>query len=211
MQGISILLLEVIFSADACSPKSMYLTSEIRPIVTAYIEAESLVSSANKRLVKLNPVLANSVFDSQSSLDRDILAKGEVPRDVLIERVTKGCSPFWVVLRGNQTKNDVKPRAGSPPDIQIVMETRSGNKVVTKASGLEIYHINPQPLADELQKACASSTSVSQLVGSSPKTPLLEVMVQGPQSQTVIKALEKRGVNRQWIDVNDKTKKKKKG
>lgn len=162
-------------------------------------------------MVKLNPVLANAVFDSQSSSDREVLAKGEVARDALMERVIQACSPFWVILRSDQTASDVKPKAGSPPKVQIVMETRSGNKTVTKISGLEVYHINPQPLADELQKACAGSTSVNQLVGSSPKNPVMEVMVQGPQSQPVIKALERRGVNRQWIDVVDKTKGKKRG
>ncbi|KAI9792940.1 MAG: hypothetical protein M1816_001262 [Peltula sp. TS41687] len=198
-----------IFAAANASVKSTYSASEIRPIVTAYIEKESLVSPKNKRFVKLDPVLANVVFDSPSTKDREILAKGEVARDALMDRVIEGCSPLWAVLQGEQTAQDVKPRVGSAPDVQIVLETRSGNKTVTKLSGLETYHINPQPLADELQKSCASSTSVSQVVGSSPKNPLMEVMVQGPQSQAVIKALEKRGINRQWISINDKTKGKK--
>ena len=90
-----------------------------------------------------------------------------------------------------------------------MLETRSGNKTVTKLSGVEVFHINPQPLAEELQKACASSTSVNQLAGSSPKNPVQEIMVQGPQKDAVVKALERRGVNRHWIKVLDKTKTKK--
>ncbi|KAI9884468.1 MAG: hypothetical protein M1823_003741 [Watsoniomyces obsoletus] len=199
-----------IFKSTSSRP-AYYTATEIRPMVNAYVEAESLVSPSNKRMVKLNPVLANAVFDSQSSSDREVLAKGEVARDALMERVIQACSAFWVILRNDQISSDVKPKAGSPPKVQIVMETRSGNKTVTKISGLETYHINPQPLADELQKACAGSTSVNQLVGSSPKNPVMEVMVQGPQSQPVIKALERRGVNRVWIDVVDKTKGKKRG
>lgn len=144
-----------------------------------------------------------------SAKDREVLAKREVARDALVERVIEACSPCWAILQGEQTMEDVKAKAGSAPDIQIVLETRSGNKTVTKVSGLEAYHINPQPLAEELQKSCASSTSVNQLVGSSPKSPVMEVMVQGPQTQAVIKALEKRGINRQWISITDKTKGKK--
>ena len=72
-----------------------------------------------------------------------------------------------------------------------------------------MFYINPQALAEELQKACASSTSVGQLVGSSPKNPVIEIMVQGPQKDVVCTALEKRGVNRHWIEVVDKTKGKK--
>jgi len=150
------------------------------------------------------------VFDGNSSLDREVIAKGSVPRDALIDRILKSCSPFWAILRNNETRDSVKAKSGHAPKIQIVLEMRSGNKTVTKLSGVEVFHINPQPLAEELQKACASSTSVNQLVGSSPKHPVQEIMVQGPQKDAVVKALEKRGVNRHWIEVLNKTKGKKK-
>ena len=75
---------------------------------------------------------------------------------------------------------------------------------------MEVFYIQPQALADELQKTCASSTSVGQTAGSSPKKPVMEVMVQGPQKEAMMKALEKRGVSRQRVEVNDKTKGKKK-
>lgn len=55
---------------------------------------------------------------------------------------------------------------------------------------------------------------MEKLVGASPKTvkvPVMELMVQGPQQAAVTKALEKRGVRKQWIDVVDRTKGKKKG
>jgi translation initiation factor 2D len=51
---------------------------------------------------------------------------------------------------------------------------------------------------------------VDRLQGSSPKTPVMEILVQGPQKDAVIKALEKRGVNKTWVEVLDKTKGKKK-
>ena len=47
---------------------------------------------------------------------------------------------------------------------------------------------------------------MNQLLGSSPKKLVQEIMVQGPQKDAVVKALEKRGVNRHWIEVLDKTK-----
>ncbi|KAI9834448.1 MAG: hypothetical protein M1826_002602 [Phylliscum demangeonii] len=199
-----------IFKAGNAGLKSTYTANEIRPLIKAYTEAESLVSPTNQRMVKMNPVLANVVFNSASVKDREILARGEVTREILTERVLQACSPLWAILHADQTQNDVKPKAGAPPNIHIVMETRSGNKTVTKVSGVEPYHINAQALADELQKSCASSTSVNQLVGSSPKNPSLEVMVQGPQAREVVKALEKRGVNPQWVETVDKTKGKKK-
>ncbi|KAL8748028.1 MAG: hypothetical protein Q9190_000178 [Brigantiaea leucoxantha] len=202
--------LSPVFEESNASVRSLFLPGELRPIIMSYIESENLISDTNKRLVNLNPVLANAVFDGRSSLDSEVLAKGSVPRDALINRILQSCSPFWALLRNDQTRESVKANPGSSPKIQIMLETRSGNKVVTKVSGVETFYIRPQPLAEELQKTCASSTSVSQLAGSSPKHPVMEIMVQGPQKEAVTKALEKRGVNRSWIDVQDKTKGKKK-
>lgn len=197
------------FEAAQASVKSLYLAAELPPIVATYIESENLISAANKRLVEINPIIANTVFDSQSSLDREVLAKGKIPRDALFDHVIQSCTPYWAILRNDETRDDAKPKAGNPPTIKILLETRSGNKTVTKISGVEAFFINPQPLADELQKACASSTSISQLVGSSFKAPVMEIMVQGPQKDIVATVLERRGVNRTWIEVLDKTKGKK--
>lgn len=199
-----------VFELSGSSVKSMYLRSELGSIITTYLESEGLISATNKRLINLNLVLANAVFDGQASIDREVLSKGNVPRDVLMDRIMQSCSPFWVILRDNETEDDVKPKAGTAPKVQITLETRSGNKTMTKISGVEAFRINPQLLADELQKTCASSTSVTQLVGSSPKNPVKEILVQGPQKDAVSKALERRGVSKQWINVLDKTKGKKK-
>ncbi|KAL9131984.1 MAG: hypothetical protein Q9217_000194 [Psora testacea] len=201
--------LSPMFEAANASVKALYLSSELRPIITSYIESENLISDTNKRLVNLNPVLANAVFGGHSSLDRDVIAKGTVPRDALIDRILQNCSPFWAILRNDEIRESVKAKAGHAPKVQIVLETRSGNKTVTKVSSLEVFYINPHLLAEELQKSCASSTSVNQLVGSSPKNPVQEILVQGPQRDAVVKALEKRGVLKQWVEVLDKTKGKK--
>ena len=195
-----------IFEASSASVKALYLPTELRPIIAAYIESENLISNTNKRLVNLNPILANAVFGSNTPLDREVIAKGSVPRDALIDRILQSCSPFYAILRNSDTRESVKAKAGNAPKVQIILETRSGNKTVTKVSGVEVFYIGPQPLADELQKACASSTSVGQLMGSSPKNPVMEIMVQGPQKDAVVKALERRGVSKQWIEVLDKTK-----
>ncbi|KAF2462414.1 eukaryotic translation initiation factor SUI1 family protein [Lineolata rhizophorae] len=203
-----------LFTAAKADTKAFYTAAELRPIVTTYIEAEDLISATNKRLVRVDPVLANAVFDgSAGAMDKEVVAKGSVPRDTLIDRVIKACASYYVILRNGETFDaaTAKPRAGAAPKVHVVLETRSGNKTVTKVSGVEAYFVSPQPLADELRKACAGSTSVERLVGSSPKNPVMEVMVQGPQKDAVIKALEKRGVNKAWVEVVDKTKGKKKG
>ena len=199
-----------IFAAADASAHSMFTAAEIRPLVTAYIESEKLISPTNKRLVTLNPTLANAVFDGSTHLDKEVLAKGTVPRDALVDRVLAACSSHYAIVRDGDAATTAKPKAGAAPRIKVTLETRSGNKTATKISGVEQYLIPPQPLADELRKTCAGSTSVEQLHGSSPKNPVMEIMVQGPQKDAVLKALERRGVKSAWVEFTDKTKGKKK-
>lgn len=199
-----------ILNASKADPRGLYTPVELKQILAAYIEAENLVSPTNKRFVNINPQIADALLGT-SAADNAALAAGTIARDALSERMVAATSPFHSILRNDADIADSKPKAGAPSKIQIVMETRSGNKTVTKASGVEAYYIAPQPLADELRKTCAGSTSVDRLQGSSPKNPVMEVMVQGPQKDAIIKALEKRGVHRNWVEVTDKTKGKKKG
>ena len=200
--------LSVIFGTDVSS-KSFLTAAGVRPVVTDYIESENLISPTNKRLVMLNPVLANVVFDGSSQLDSEVVAKGTVPRDTLIDRIISSCLPHYAILRNDQDISTVKPRSGGAPKVRITMETRSGNKTVTRISGMESFYISPQTLAEELKKICAGSASVDKLAGSSPKDGKKEIMVQGPQKDAVAKALERRGVKSQWVEVLDKTKGKK--
>ncbi|KAI9674315.1 MAG: hypothetical protein M1829_003716 [Trizodia sp. TS-e1964] len=201
--------LSQLFEVTGVKMKGLYLATEMKEIINSYIEHESLTFPTNKRLVKLDPYLSDVAFNINSALDCEVLSKGSVPRDALAGRLMDACAPYWQILRNEEPTDQTKPVPGTPPAILILLETRSGNKTVTKVSGVEAYHIRPQPLADELQKTCASSTSVGQLVGSSPKTPVMEILVQGPQTRAVLKTLERRGVREQWVKVVDKTKGKK--
>ena len=197
-----------ILNAAKADPRGLYTPAELKQILATYIETEHLISPQNKRLVKINPQIADALLD-QSAADNAALASGSMARDALADRIVAAASPFHAVLRNDGDVSDSKPKAGAPPKVQITIETRSGNKTVTKVSGVEPFYIAPQPLADELRKTCAGSTSVDRLQGSSPKNPVMEVMVQGPQKDAIIKALEKRGVNKNWVEIIDKTKKKK--
>ncbi|KAH6846438.1 hypothetical protein AA0121_g1880 [Alternaria tenuissima] len=198
-----------ILGASKADPRGLYTPAELKQLLIAYVEAENLIDPKNKRLIRINPQLADALLAS-SAADNAALSSGVMPRDSLAERMVAAASPFHAIIRNDADIADAKPKAGAPPKIQITLETRSGNKTVTKVHGLEPYYISPQPLADELRKTCAGSTSVDKLQGSSPKAPVMEVMVQGPQKDAIMKALEKRGVHKNWVDVVDKTKGKKK-
>ncbi|KAL1653574.1 hypothetical protein SLS61_003720 [Didymella pomorum] len=198
-----------IFHASRADPRGLYTPHELKQHLVAYIESENLVNAKNKRLININPQLADALLGS-SAADNAALSTGTIARDALAERMVQAAAPFHTIIRNDADVGDAKPKAGAPPKIQITLETRSGNKTVTKVHGLEPFYIAPQPLADELRKTCAGSTSVDKLQGSSPKAPVMEVLVQGPQKDAILKALEKRGVQKNWVEVVDKTKGKKK-
>lgn len=173
-----------------------------------YAQSQDLIEPANKRMVKLNPVISNAVLSEDSKVDRDALAKGSIPREALADRVIEQCALSHVILRNGETieSTKTKPKPGAAPKIGILVETRGGNKTATRVYGLEPFFVKSQPLADELRKACAGSTSVEPFKQGKG----MEVMVQGPQIDAVYKALARRGVNRAWVEVTDKTKGKKK-
>ena len=200
--------LQPLFSSTT---KQLFTPPEVRELITTYLESENLTSETNKRLVKLDPTLANAVFDGSGSLDKEVLAKGSVPRDALIDRVLHAMASSYAIVRNGADPGTVKAKSGAPPKVHVALETRSGNKTVTKVSGLEAYFVNPKLLADELRKVCAGSTSVEPLAGAAKKheKPVEEVMIQGPQKDAVIKALGKRGIDKRWIETVDKTKGKK--
>ncbi|KIW79721.1 hypothetical protein Z517_06335 [Fonsecaea pedrosoi CBS 271.37] len=203
------------------SKTTYYTSSQISSFLKRYIENEPKLTekTSSARFIKLDPFIANNILSSNpSAADTRALAAGEIARDALLKRIledTHLCIPHWLLLRNSQTYDAdspdpglSKPKPGPPPQVSIVIEKRSGTKVVTKISGLEVFGINPHILGPELQKKCAGSASVGQLVGGKPG--VMEILVQGDQRDVVEKEMVRRGVDRRWLSVEDKTKKKKK-
>ena len=199
------------------SKTDYYTPAQVTSFLKTYIEnnPERTSQSSSARFVKLDPFLANNVLGSNSGLaDTKALAAGEIARDVLQKRILDDhnlCVPYWVLLRNGQKwslsdSSMPKPKSGPPPKVSVVIEKRTGTKTVTKVGNVEVFGINPDLFASDLQKKCASSTSVGQLMGGKPG--MMEVLVQGDQRDVVEKELGRRGVDRRWIEVVDKTKKK---
>lgn len=200
--------LSPIFEAIPADKHSYHTASSLRSLIDAYIEKEGLVNPKNKRLASLNPIIANTLLNERD--DAAALAAGSIKRDELAAKFVSLCSPYYVVLAKSEDFDPKrhKAKSGKPPRVQILLEKRQGKKTVTRVWNLEPFGVVPGELADELSKACASSTSVNPVVGVSPKDPKFEVMVQGNQKAAVEKALQSRGVEGRWIETVDKTGKK---
>ncbi|KAL4873733.1 hypothetical protein BDV12DRAFT_159504 [Aspergillus spectabilis] len=198
-------------SLSSTHPGNYYRYSDVSKHLDQYIQSHdpSIVDPQNKRILTLNPFLANTIFSSSSADDRNTLARGKTTRDMLLKRLVEDSNlmaPHYAILKPGQTLSDVKPKAGATPKANVTLERRTGSKTVTKVSNLEIFGIIPNLLAEELQKKCASSTSVSQATGAAKG--VMEVLVQGDQRKAIDTALTRRGLKTQWINVVDKTKKK---
>lgn len=199
-------------SLSTSNPKNYYKYSDVSSHLDQFLQLQDppVISQENRRIINLNPFLANTIFTSGSSEDQGALKRGMVTRDGLLKRITEDTSmlqPHYAILKPGQTLADVKPKAGATPKAHVTIEKRTGSKVITKVMNLETFGIIPSLLAEELQKKCASSTSVTQATGA-PKG-VMEVLVQGDQRKAVDTALVRRGLKSQWVDVVDKTKKKK--
>ncbi|KAJ6091636.1 Translation initiation factor SUI1 [Penicillium canescens] len=206
-------LIPTIFPAlSASNPTNFYKYSDISTHLDQYLQSQDppIISRENRRIITVNPFLANTIFTSSSTEDKGTLARGKVTRDGLLKRIAEDrtlLQPHYLILKNSQTIADVKPKAGTAPKVTVTLEKRTGSKTVTKVMNLEIFGVIPSLLSQELQKKCAGSTSVAQATGA-PKG-VMEVLVQGDQRKAIETALGRRGLKTQWIEVVDKTKKKK--
>ena len=218
---------------DLVPSKTTYFTShQISNFIKTYIANNPSLTDpsavTSKRFIKLDPFLANNILSSSNASDTKALAAGEVARDYLQRRILDDshlCIPHWILIRNPppsfspntpdfeaadflSQNPSLKPKLYPPPRVHLILEKRTGTKTVTKISGLETFHINPNTFGPELARKCAGSASVGQHVGGKPG--MMEVVVQGDQRETVTKEVGKRGVRAEWVEVVDKSGKGKK-
>lgn len=185
-----------ILEAINAKPKEIYTPTELKSLFSTYLTQETTPHPTNRRLVTLNPLLAITLLSpSTSPEDRASLSSNTAKRDHLTQSFLALCSPYYAVLKPGETYpgGGVKAVAGQPPKITITVEHKRG-KIMTRTVGVERFGIDPGALGEELRVLCASSASVAGVAGCSPKSPLMEVMVQGPHGGAVKARLEEKGV-----------------
>ncbi|ORZ10863.1 hypothetical protein BCR42DRAFT_333177 [Absidia repens] len=193
----------VIFEAVKQDKNAMYSSIEVRQVLFDYIKMENLVDPKNQKFIIIDPILTDAILNKT-----EYQTIHKLGRDQILQRLLPKMQPFHMVtLPGKEPIL----RKGSPKTIEVIQEIRQGRKTVTKLTGMESFGLEIDDLCKELTKLCASSATHSQIHGTSPKTPLYEIMVQGPQMKNVSELLLRKGVPKKFIFVNDKTAKKGKG
>ncbi|KAJ3012628.1 UNVERIFIED_CONTAM: hypothetical protein HDU68_001100 [Siphonaria sp. JEL0065] len=159
--------------------ETTFTRASLKSATELYITKKELVNSANPRLVKIDPYLADTILAKDEYTTVDYL-----PRDAIYTRILGKMSAWHQV---SVSGRDPVLRKGSCKPIQLIIEKRAGRKLVTRILGLESFLIDPDQLASDLKVPCASSTSVSVVGGGgvSGKAVAHEVLVQGSKVQEV--------------------------
>ncbi|XVF63448.1 hypothetical protein PTKIN_Ptkin09bG0087700 [Pterospermum kingtungense] len=187
-----------IFASIGADTGKLYSASEASDIVFKYIEKENLVKQTNKAIVVLDATLCDALF--KGAIKKGSTYPTEIHKKDLGATFIGRMQAHHIVTRGSESV----VRKGALKPVQIVTERRQGNKKVTKVSGLEIFLMDAEALASELQKKFACSTTVTELPGKKG----LEVLIQGGVIDDVARhLLEQYGIPKRYIEVLDKTKK----
>lgn len=188
-----------IFTSVGADMRQLYTASEASEVVFAYIEKENLVKPTNKSIVVLDAILCDALF--KGAIKKGSTYPSEIHKKDLAPTFINRMQPHHQVTRGKESA----VRKGGLKPLQIMTERRQGNKKVTKVSGMESFLIDAEPLASELQKKFACSTSVTELPGKKG----YEVLVQGGVIDVLARYLvEQYGIPKKYIEVLDKTARK---
>ncbi|KAI8390842.1 uncharacterized protein BYT42DRAFT_554517 [Radiomyces spectabilis] len=193
----------VFFDAAKHDKNAMYTAAEVRKVLTDYVKGNNLADPRNQKMVKIDAILCDALLTKPEYNTVEKLA-----RDQLGQRLLSKMQHFHVLtLPGKEPVL----RKGEPKPVNITQEIRQGRKTITKVTGVEAFELDIDDLCKDLTKLCASSATYNPIHGVSPKNPLYEIMVQGPQIKNVSELLLRKGVPKKLIEVNDKTSKKGKG
>ncbi|KAG0779657.1 hypothetical protein G6F22_010513 [Rhizopus arrhizus] len=182
---------------------ALYTFVELRTILNDYVKKNELVNPKNQKMVRLDAILCDALLSKAEYSTIDQLA-----RDQLVARLSSKMQPFHTILLPGQ--KDPLLRKGHPKSIEIVQEIRQGRKTVTKVTGVEAFGLEIEELVKDFTKLCASSVTSNPIHGVSPKNPLFEIMVQGPQIKNLTEYFLNKGVPKKLIESTDKTQKNKK-
>ncbi|KAI0370925.1 eukaryotic translation initiation factor SUI1 family protein [Pilatotrama ljubarskyi] len=188
------------FVAAGKDTSDLYSIADIKAITSDYIASRNLVNSNDQQYINVG---------SDQALAGAVSVKGEdtpefMKRDEVLKRVRANMQTWHEIKAEGR---DVVRKKGELKPISVVVKIRQGRKACTLITGFEPFGLQADDLAEELRKACASSTSVSPLHG---KPNALEVMVQGKQIKAVTDLLVGHGVPKRWIESSDQSSSKKK-
>ncbi|KAI8639833.1 hypothetical protein BD408DRAFT_420803 [Parasitella parasitica] len=195
--------LQRLFEEAKHDKDGLYTVPQVRQVMMDYIKDHNSVDPQNQKMINIDPVLCDAILTKQ-----EYNSINKLTRDQILHRICQKMQPFHSIKLPGK---DAVLKKGPCKPIDIVQEVRQGRKTITKVTGVEGFGLDVEELCKELTRLCASSATYSPIHGVSPKNPLHEIMVQGPQIKNITHLIVNKGVPARFIDTEDKTAKKGKG
>ncbi|XP_064097631.1 eukaryotic translation initiation factor 2D-like [Macrobrachium nipponense] len=187
------------YRANGYSKGDVLSTADVRRVVTDYIRKNNLQKEGDKN-VTLNPLLHEAVVNKKEGY------KETLRWDEVFSRMLGKMSPAVRI-----TREGAVPivRKGKLDPIEIVVAKRTGNKKVTLVYNANMFGIDENEFAHQIQVGVAASTSV----GPAENKPqgMTQVLIQGNQVAFIAKLLlETYKIQRKYIRGLELAQKKKK-
>ena len=117
----------------------------------------SVGGKKNSKSDKQKPTKSSTTIASSASTSPSIAMAITVRKEDLMKTLLKKLTPYFAIVGPN---GQAQISSGRLPTVQVAVEARMGNKVVTHIRGLELFGVDAVGLAKDCQKrfACAATT-----------------------------------------------------
>ncbi|XP_067945356.1 eukaryotic translation initiation factor 2D-like [Watersipora subatra] len=166
-----------LFSRLGMSKGDTLSQSEMRALITGYVKEKALLHPENKQLVTLDEVLTTAVVTKKDGFVEYL------KWNILFERLTNA---LGTVYRVSYPNGYSEVKKGKPPPINVVVETRTGNKKVTLINNLDKFGIEAKEVAKELRSGKACNTSIQESQAG------VQLLAQGNHSSFIYKLLKEK-------------------
>ena len=136
-------------------PTSLPSANPTTPATKTGVSAGGKINSKSDKQIptKSSTTIASSASSSSPSIAMAITVRKEDLMKTLLKKLT----PYFAIVGPN---GQAQISSGRLPTVQVAVEARMGNKVVTHIRGLELFGVDVVGLAKDCQKrfACAATT-----------------------------------------------------
>lgn len=159
------------------APDQLYTINEIKDTFFEYCKQHKLETQGQQ--VQLDKLLSSILFPNMAEAERPNVAMKKFISDTL---PLLGRLHYCI-----QTQSDTAPPKflqGPVPSIQMSVQTKKGNKKITRVLNLEVWRIDPLALANRAKKLFSCSTSLEPQ--SQPSQPAMPPMLPSKGRRVVV-------------------------
>lgn len=184
---------------------SLYTMQQAKQLLFDYIGTCEVERSGSA--IKLTDELYRSLWSNNENKPL-ICSKAELAKRY--EKLLLSHQYYYIYVQHADTSDsdtdtnisDTQYHKGTAPCIDVVVESRSGNKSVTKITNFTQFHISPDTLCHDAQHKFASSATVSPITNNKTNKTIYEILIQGNITEQISDWLHTQyGVPTQFVSI----------